>query len=57
MEKALKEAWATIPVVFENLVKSIKKRVQAYINAKWLAYKVLNRRIGNPRVRFEAIIL
>jgi len=34
MEEALKEAWAMILVSFiENLVKSIKKRVQVCINA------------------------
>jgi hypothetical protein len=34
MEEALKEAWATIPVsFFEDLVKSIKRRVQACIAA------------------------
>ena len=34
MEEALKEAWATIPVsFFENLVESIKRRVQACIDA------------------------
>jgi hypothetical protein len=34
MKKALKEAWATIPVsFFENLVESMEQRVQACIAA------------------------
>jgi hypothetical protein len=34
MEEALKEAWATIPVsIFEDLVESTERRVQARIDA------------------------
>ena len=33
MEEALKEAWATIPIsFFKNLIESIERRVQAYID-------------------------
>ena len=33
MEEALKEAWATIPVsFFEELIKSILRYIQVYIN-------------------------
>ena len=34
MEEALKEAWAMIPVsFFEDLIESMPRRIQAYIDA------------------------
>jgi hypothetical protein len=43
LEKALREAWNTIPESFFNsLIESIENRVKAVIKTKGLAYKILN---------------
>jgi hypothetical protein len=57
IEEALKKAWATIPVsFFENLVKSIKQRVQACIDADGWHTKYWTDELGIWGVRFKTIV-